>query len=138
LETLVILRLNEIHLNMKCCFPRHFANAMLAIFKYGGAFLESSKVWFSLKRSTLGISQYVHFRKRLRDYTVNVPFLLIIPFSQEHNIKKEESAGCLTCTGSVKCSKLFQNQEALREHVAKCHDKSVKGKGSFCDNLKSF
>ena len=33
--------------------------------------------------------------------------------SQEHNIKKEDSAGLLSCTGSVKCSKLFQTQMDL-------------------------
>ena len=52
---------------------------------------------------------------------------------QNHGIKKEESAGLLSCTGSQKCSKLFQSQEALEEHVAKAHDKSVKGDGSYCD-----
>ena len=58
--------------------------------------------------------------------------------SQEHNIKKEDSAGLLSCTGSVKCSKLFQTQEALTEHVAKSHDKSVKGDGSYCDTCGKF
>ena len=48
--------------------------------------------------------------------------------SQEHSVKKEESAGFLSCTGSTKCSKLFQSKEAVAEHVFKCHDKSVKGK----------
>ena len=51
--------------------------------------------------------------------------------SQEHNVKKEEAAGLLSCTGSTKCSKLFQSKEALAEHVAKCHDKSVTGKYFF-------
>ena len=33
---------------------------------------------------------------------------------QDHSIKKEDlSSGLLSCTGSAKCSKLFQNQEAL-------------------------
>ena len=40
--------------------------------------------------------------------------------------------------GSAKCSKLFQNQEALTEHVSKCHDKSVKGDGSYCDTCGKF
>ena len=56
----------------------------------------------------------------------------------EHNLKKEDSSGLLSCTGSVKCSKLFQNQEALEEHVAKSHDKSVKGDGSYCDTCGKF
>ena len=47
--------------------------------------------------------------------------------SLEHSVKKEESAGLLSCTGSTKCSKLFQSKEALAEHIHKCHDKSVKG-----------
>ena len=58
--------------------------------------------------------------------------------AQEHCIKKEDSAGLLSCTGSVKCSKLFQSKEALEEHVAKSHDKSVKGDGSYCDTCGKF
>ena len=62
--------------------------------------------------------------------------------AQEHCIKKEESsaeaARFLTCTGSTKCSKLFQTPEALEEHVAKSHDKSVKGDGSYCDTCGKF
>ena len=63
--------------------------------------------------------------------------------AQEHCVKKEESTGVelarfLTCTGSTKCSKLFQTQEALEEHVAKSHDKSVKGDGSYCDTCGKF
>ena len=60
--------------------------------------------------------------------------------AQEHCIKKEDSAsaGLLSCTGSVKCSKLFQSKEALEEHVAKSHDKSVKGDGSYCDSCGKF
>lgn len=58
---------------------------------------------------------------------------------QDHSIKKEDlSSGLLSCTGSAKCSKLFQNQEALAEHVAKSHDKSVKGDGSYCDTCGKF
>merc|ERR1719273_1302371 len=58
--------------------------------------------------------------------------------SQEHNVKYEEKAGLLSCTGSDKCSRLFQSKEALAEHVIKCHDKSVTGDGSYCDTCGSF
>ena len=68
-------------------------------------------------------------RKEIQEFEIH---------SQEHNVKKEESAGMLSCTGSVKCSKLFPNQETLNEHVIKCHDKSVKDEGSYCDSCGKF
>ena len=45
---------------------------------------------------------------------------------QEHSIKKEDlSSGLLSCTGSAKCSKLFQNQEALGTQCSKIRKKNA-------------
>ncbi len=58
--------------------------------------------------------------------------------SHEPTRRRKELINMLSCTGSQKCSKLFTNQDALRDHVARCHDKSVKGDGSYCDTCGKF